>query len=67
MKNFAEGFLMEFFKQTTEEFLEKPKSGMMYSEIEASAIVDYALWLDANLSNNSGVWELIPYSKRVMK
>ena len=67
MEKFADGFLIEFFKQTTEEFLEKPETGKMYSEIEASAIVDYALWLDANLSNNSGVWGLIPYSKRVMR
>ena len=67
MEKFADGFLMEFNKQTTEEFLEKPESGKLYSKIEALAIIDYALWLDANLSNNSGVWELIPYSKRVMR
>ena len=67
MDTFTKGFLIEFFKQTTEEFLEKPKSGKIYSGIETSAIIDYGLWLDANLSNNSGVWELIPHAKRVMK
>ena len=67
MDNFAEGFLSEFFKQTTEEFLKKPELGKVYSKTEALAIIDYGLWLDANLSNNSGTWGLIPYLKRVMK